>query len=300
MVLSSEMVATVVGSYPARPSRDELMKSYTSKQDPFLSSISAAVEAQISAGIDLVTDGQTRNDMIRLFASGLRGFRIRERITIVADIAYGSQITVADQRYVKSIIPENKALKGIVTGPITLVKSAENQHYSDIYDAVIDTTAALRTEVTELSEICDVIQIDEPYLSVEYPEYADEVINRLIKDIRIPTALHVCGDVSEIAKELVEFDIDILDHEFAANPSLYDVYSEIDHDKRMAVGVVTTKPELESVDTVFNRIKRAYQSFGHDCMVDPDCGLRMLSKEAADEKMNRMVIARDDFKETVS
>ncbi len=297
MVIESEMVTTVVGSYPAKPSNDELMRSYTSRQDPFRNAIKSAVEAQLSAGIQIVTDGQTRNDMIRLFASGLRGFRIRERISMISDIAYRKPITVKDQIFVKEFLPKDKALKGIVTGPVTLVNSVDNEHYSDIYDAVTDAAAALRMEVKALSEVCDVIQIDEPYLSVEYPEYAGEVIDELVRNLDIPTALHVCGDVSKIAKELVDFNVDILDHEFAENPTLYDVYSDIDHNKKMAVGVVTTRAELESIDTIFARIQRAHQAFGSNCMLDPDCGLKMLPKNTASEKMRRIVAARDKFTE---
>ncbi len=300
MDLSSDLATTVVGSYPARPSKAALMDSYRSGCDPFLDSIGTAVEAQVDAGIQIVTDGQTRTDMIRLFASALRGFRIREKVSIVADIAYRKSITVHDQKRVKNMIPEGTALKGIITGPITLVMGADNVHYADTYDAVADTVSALRNEVKALEEVCDVIQVDEPYLSVEYPEYAGDIMKELLKDVKIPTALHVCGDVSDIAKELVNFDVDILDHEFVDNPSLYDVYGDIDHEKRMAVGIVTTRPELESEETISGRIRRAYDTFGPGCMLDPDCGLRMLTKAAADEKLKRMVAARDKFMEEIS
>ncbi len=292
-------MTTTVGSFPALPSKKQFMDAYPKGPDPFETCIREAVNVQLDAGIELVTDGQTRNDMIRLYARGLRGFRIRERISIVGDIAYKGDITVADQKYIRTIIPEDIGVKGVITGPVTLVNSVEDTHYHDTREAVMDTAAALAKEATALAKICDVIQMDEPFLSVEYPEFASEAIEKVFHYMDVPTALHVCGDVSTIAPELVELPVDILDHEFAANPQLFDVYGDIDHPKRMAVGVITTDPEQESVDTVIGRIRRAHEIFGKRCMIDPDCGLRMLESEMAREKLECMVKARDKFMEEI-
>ena len=300
MSLSGKLMTTVVGSYPATPSKEHLMDSYNQGSDPFLDSIREAVLAQIDAGIDLISDGQPRTDMIRLFAGALRGFRIRERVSIINEIQRVKPITVKDQRYVKSILPEDRALKGIITGPITLVKSSEDIYYGDEHQAVADAAAALKQEVDDLTEFCDLVQIDEPILSVDLPEYTRDIINSMVKGLKTPVALHVCGDVTQIAGELVELDVNILDHEFAANPGLYDVYADLDHQKRMAVGVVTTSPEMESVDEIRARIMEAYDRFGQSCMLDPDCGLRLLKKEEAHEKLKRMVKARNMVMEEIS
>lgn len=275
------------------------MSSYPSGPDPFLSSLGDAVNAQVDAGIELVTDGQTRDDMIRLFARGLRGFRSRERITVVSRITYKGGITVEDQRYARSLLPKGVLLKGIITGPTTLIKAVDHSYYGDPYEATMDTARALALEVEELSHVCDVIQIDEPHLSVDHVEYACEAIATVTEGADVPISLHVCGDVSDIASELVEYPVDILDHEFAENPDLFDVYGDIDSEKRMAVGVVTTRDELESEDTVFERISRAYDTFGPTCLLDPDCGLRMLDRHTADGKMQLLVDARNRFMEMI-
>ncbi len=299
-MLDKELITTTVGSFPALPSKKEFMDAYPRGPDPFETCIREAVNAQLDAGIELVTDGQTRNVMIRLYASKLRGFRIRERISIVDDIAYRGNITVADQKYLRTIIPEDTGVKGVITGPVTLVNSVENTHYNDTYEAVMDAANALGREAAALAEVCDVIQLDEPFLSVEYPEFASETVERVFCDIDVPTSLHVCGDVSSIARELVELPVDILDHEFAANPQLFDVYDDIDHRKRMAVGVVTTDSGLESMDTILGRIRKAYDTFGTGCMIDPDCGLRMLTPEIAVKKLEYMVRARNVFMKEIN
>lgn len=292
MKLDDDLITTVVGSYPAKPSKERLSQSYHSKEDPFQESMRKAVRAQLESGVELISDGQTRRGMIDLYAQGLRGFRSKEKLEIVSEISYKDPITVEDQRTVRRIIGGSIGLKGIITGPWTLYKSSEDKHYEDKEEGAMDIAKALKEEAEKLSKMCDVVQVDEPFLSVEYPSFAKELVETVL-NVNVPTALHVCGDVSEIAEELVGYNIDILDHEFAENPDLYDVYDDLSFSQRLAVGVVTTKPNIESMDTVKERIERALDLFGPSIMIDPDCGLRNLEVKTAKKKLERMVEARD-------
>lgn len=286
------LTTTVVGSYPAYPSRQLMIDSYHRGEDPFVQSIEDAVRAQVETGIELVSDGSTRDDMISLFARGLRGFRIKDNIQIVNDIGYKGSITLSDHRLAKSLLPAGRELKGIITGPCTLVMASKDFYYDDRFEAIMAAAKALNEEVRALSQICEVVQVDEPFLSLDMPEYAEEALE-LTLDADVLTALHVCGDVSEVVDSLIEIDVDILDHEFAANPALFDIYAEIDHPQELAVGVVTTEPKVEEVDRVKERIERALELFGPDTMVDPDCGLKNLTSKTAYEKLKNMVIARN-------
>ncbi len=292
MDLERDLITTVVGSYPSVPSKESLSRSRHHMEDPFQESLERAVRAQSEAGIELLSDGQTRKGMVRLFAEGLHGFRIKEKVEMISEVYYRGSITVEDQNRVRSMLSPEQGVKGVITGPWTLFKSSDNRFYDDEKKAVLDIANALKEEAESLAPICDVIQLDEPYLSIEYPDFAREMVETVL-DIETTTALHVCGDVHDIVEGLVEIDVDILDHEFAANPSLYDVYDEIDTEKRMAAGVVTTDPELEDIGTITQRIKRAQEIFGPKAMVDPDCGLRNLTEKKARKKLENMVKARD-------
>ncbi|MFO7791361.1 MAG: hypothetical protein R6W73_00060 [Candidatus Saliniplasma sp.] len=292
MDFNQDLITTVVGSYPVKPPNDSLGRSYFEDLDPFIESIEEAVKAQLDNGIELISDGQTRGGMIEIFADKLKGYRMKKRPEIVSDIEYRVPITVKDQAKIKNGLPDDIGLKGIVTGPWTLVKSSHDLHYEDPKEAVMDTAEALKIEVQELSKVCDVIQIDEPFLSVESSGYAKDALETLLpKDTN--TALHVCGDVTDIAEELIEIDVDILDHEFATNPNLFDVYEDISFPQRLAPGVVTTKEPVEDIKTIKDRIERAVNCFGSEILIDPDCGLRNLRKEVAYKKLNNMVKARD-------
>ncbi|MBS3781585.1 MAG: methionine synthase [Candidatus Thermoplasmatota archaeon] len=292
MDLDKVLITTVVGSFPGKPNKKSMMSSYYEKEDPYLDSLREAVNAQVDAGIELVSDGQTRGGMIEIFAEGLKGFRIKEKIEIISDIEHIEPITLEDIKETRSIIPASTGLKGIITGPWTIVNSVEDQHYDSKMDAVLDTTEALKKEAEILAEYCDVIQIDEPYFSVEFPDYGEECIEK-ITDLDTKTALHVCGDIEHIVEELVEMEIDILDHEFAANPHLYEVFKDLSFDQRVAVGAVTTRPDIEEIEEIKDNINRAYDIFGPKTMIDPDCGLKNLKKETARNKLENMVIARN-------
>ncbi|MFW6196553.1 MAG: methionine synthase [Thermoplasmatota archaeon] len=294
MNIDKELVTTVVGSFPSKPSKESLSKSYFTDIDPYLESLRKAVLTQIDAGIELISDGQTRGNMVDIYANGLKGYRIKEKIEIVSDIEYLSPITVDDQKMVKKIAPDDVGLKGIITGPFTMVKSVKNKHYRSEKDAVLDTAEALKNEVKKLADICDVVQIDEPFLSTEFLGYARDALEMML-DIDTTTALHVCGNVNPFVEDVVEISVDILDHEFADNPSLYDVYQDIDFSQRMSVGVVNTTPRVESIDDIKDRISKAYDIFGPTCMIDPDCGLRDIDFESAKSKLENMVQARDLF-----
>jgi len=286
------LISTVVGSFPSCPSKKSLAASYYEKNDPYLESLRDAVNAQLQAGIELLTDGQTRGSMIEIFAEGLKGFRIKEKIEIISDIEHVRPITVEDTKEMKKIIHDSNGVKGVITGPWTMVNSVDNEYYDDGIEAVVDTAKALKKEADMLAEFCDVIQIDEPYFSIDFPDDGKEIIEK-ISDVKTKTALHVCGDIEPVIEELVEIDVDILDHEFASNPHLYDIFEDVSFDQKIAAGVVSTNPDVEEIEEIKDNINKAYDTFGPKTMIDPDCGLRNLKKDTALKKLENMVIARN-------
>ena len=72
------MFTTVIGSYPL--SYDELGK------DAVLRSVADQLEAEI----DLVSDGQTRYDMVRYFAGNIAGYSYDEKSAITGKIGRGN------------------------------------------------------------------------------------------------------------------------------------------------------------------------------------------------------------------
>jgi 5-methyltetrahydropteroyltriglutamate--homocysteine methyltransferase len=286
---------TVVGSFPASPSGDSLVNDIRNGGDPFLQSIGEAVEAQKSAGIDIVADGQTRNDMIRLFATKLSGIRMKGKPEIIGDIGYRSPITIDDQKYVRTVLGNGCQVKGIVTGPFTLAMSCVDRHYGSRERLARAFAEVLAQEAKALNDVVDIVQVDEPYYSVEFPEYANELITTVFAGVDKSRALHVCGDVGRIFDNLVEFDVDVLDHEFAAHPGLLDSVADIDFGQMIGFGCVRSDDgAVEPVEIILERIKKGIASLGNaTLMIDPDCGLKHVSGEVARQKLANMVNARN-------
>jgi 5-methyltetrahydropteroyltriglutamate--homocysteine methyltransferase len=289
--MPNKPLKTVIGSYPMDFDKIGLV------------AIREAVNDQLKAGIDLVTDGQTRTDMISYFAKSIDGFKggaekpkIAERIGEVHP-----SVIIKDFRMAKMLLPEDKAIKGILTGPVTLAFSStietpeykgfrDEKLYMDIADALLKIGKELEKEGATW------IQIDEPFYSVGAPmELAKRAVEHITAGLHVPVALHVCGDVTKVYKRLVEFEgIDLLSHAFMGFPSNLKVLEKealTSHKKRVGLGCIDTqKVKIESSIEVAALVRQAVEKVGWENLVfHPDCGLRALKRDIALAKLTAMV-----------
>ncbi len=281
------MLTTVIGSYPLKYS--ELGAD----------AIRQAVGDQLQAGIELVTDGQTRYDMIEYFARAIEGYSYDEKSVITGKIGRGKPDEfVEDFRIAKGLAPH---VKGLITGPVTLVFSTrvkapysgyrDESLYIDTADALLDIAQALEAEGAEW------IQIDEPYLSVGAPmTIAQHAVERLASGLHVPVAMHVCGTVGQIVPQLVKWSgLALLSHGFMGDKN-DDVLLSTElkeSDKMLGLGCIDTKtPAAESEEAVSSLIRRALELLPPERLViHPDCGLRMLPREAVKAKLAIMTSA---------
>jgi 5-methyltetrahydropteroyltriglutamate--homocysteine methyltransferase len=206
-----EVKTSVIGSYPVKIDNYQIMKSYFDQSYfTWNKYILEAVNDMIKAGIDIVSDGQTRDPFVNIFFRKLNGCRIRARPEVIDKVEYITTITIEDQNFVKENIPHNKKLIGLITGPYTLSKSCIDFFYNDEKQLAFDFAIALNNEAITLQDYVDIISIDEPFFSINMPDYSKELINTLIKNVRIPIRLHACGDVSKIVPDLLDIPVDIL------------------------------------------------------------------------------------------
>lgn len=292
--MDDEVKTTVIGSYPVRIDNYQIMKSYFDQNIfSWNNIILSAVNDMIKAGIDIVSDGQTRDPFVNIFIRKLKGCRIRDRAEVIEKVEFISPITIDDQRFVRENIPENKQLIGLITGPYTLTKSCVDYFYNDEKQLSFDFADALNNEAIALQKYVDIISIDEPFFSICMPEYSKELIQNLIKNVKIPVRLHVCGDVSKIIPDLIELPVDILSHEFKASPGIFKSFQEYETNKEICLGSVRSdNPNVESVDEIVNHIKYGIEVFGNKIsQISPDCGLRLIPPEVAFQKLQNLVIA---------
>lgn len=305
------MLSTVIGSFPVDLDKPTSFKNKLFNSigfyDPYKIAIKRAVIAQLDAGVDIVSDGQVRGDMVSIFTEHIDGMEIRGALTVInSKISNNSKgISTNDLKYVKKIIneyyngnvPENKGFKGIVTGPSTIIYSSKiESYYKNKNDAIIDLAHELKKEI---NAICDVgvkyIQIDEPFLSTGLVnmKIAKEAIDILTEDVEIPMGMHVCGTLDNVFKDLTKFNLDILDFEFAGNDVNLKILEEnvyLIKNKKIGFGCLDSSVnEVDSVDDVSNLINKGIEIVGKDKIIlSPDCGLRKLSYDVACKKLKVM------------
>ena len=155
------MKSTVVGSYPVElkessSAKDKLLKALGA-HDVYKDAIKSSVIAQLDAGVDIVSDGQVRGDMVSIFTKYIPGMRIEDGNTMIVSkiLRPVQEISVKDLKYAKKVmsdyyggkIPEGKGVKGIITGPNTIVHSSRIQFfYKNREDAIIDLAHSLKHE----------------------------------------------------------------------------------------------------------------------------------------------------------
>jgi 5-methyltetrahydropteroyltriglutamate--homocysteine methyltransferase len=287
--INKVLATTVVGSYP-------VVKGGGIKSlfDPLHSAVETAVSDQITAGIDIISDGQVRGDMIQAFSGKLPGIRGQEVIGKVQPAA--GPITVGDTKYALNKAP---LVKGIITGPSTLAHGLHisTPMYRNKEELALDIASALIVEARSLESAgVTLLQIDEPIFSTGVANLAvgKQAVERITTSVRIPSCMHVCGDLGNAIDDILKINVNVLDFEFSKNPANLALFGTRDLAGRMiGYGCVDSTTEtVESVAEIRKRIEQGVAVFGPGLMlIDPDCGLRMRSRESAFWKLKNMVEA---------
>lgn len=313
------MKSTVVGSFPVEESspssfKDKLMKSF-GMYDPFKQSIKDSVIAQLDAGVDIISDGQVRGDMVSIFTEHIPGMKIEDGNTvIVSKIRNPTQeISVKDLLYAKKVmndyyngnIPEGNGVKGIITGPNTIVHSSRIAgFYKNKEDAIIDLAHSLKFEADAIAKKVKpiYIQLDEPFLSTGMVDMktAREAIGIIKDGLEVPLAMHVCGILKDAFRDISKFDVDILDFEFAGNNVNLGVLEEnasLIRDKKIGFGCIDSSVNtMDSESDVEELVTKAIDIVGKDnLLLDPDCGLRRAPKDIAFSKLKLMNEMKDKY-----
>ncbi len=289
------LLTTAVGSYPP----GEL---------PPKRAIQRAVEDQIAAGIDLISDGQVRADIISLFAAGIPGFRLRSDDTwqLEAAPAIPQQSLAAGDYLLALLLARGRAtVKGVLTGPVTLAFStrlAPGAPYRGSGDPALLLRLAdilARETAALVAAGAEVVQIDEPLLpEVVSSGFDIDLAGQALREVTaiIPfSILHICADVRPIAYELLSMPINAL----SVAGSQVDVLSAFEADDlesadiRLIYGCVDTQaPMPETREVIQQRIERAVEQVGAKRLwLSPDCGLRRYSREDAQELLANLADA---------
>lgn len=191
------LATTVVGSYPVVKG-----SGISSFFDPFKAAVETAVADQVNAGIDIISDGQVRNDMIPLFTARLPGIKGQDVVGKVQPAS--GAITAGDAKYARSKSPY---VKGVLTGPSSIAHGLHigTPMYRNKEELVPDLAAALAVEAKHLEAAgVTLLQIDEPIFSTGVADLAvgKQAIEAIAGAVKIPTCMHVCGGLGNVIDDI--------------------------------------------------------------------------------------------------
>jgi methionine synthase II (cobalamin-independent) len=87
-----DVKTTVIGSYPVDINNMELMKCYFEQKNiSWNKYINSAVKDMIASGLDMISDGQTRDSFVNIFTRKLKGCRIRGRTEVTNKVEYNAK-----------------------------------------------------------------------------------------------------------------------------------------------------------------------------------------------------------------
>lgn len=311
------LLTTVVGSHPKpewlRRSRSLYEDGEIGEQEWQEALDDAArliVNEHERADLDVVVDGEMRRtEMVEYFAERISGYEFNGPVKVWGHNYFDKPSVVeAVERTQPWLLDEftfatdvaSSPVKVPITGPYTLASWSFNEYYEDTAALAQALSGLVRAEIDQLIEAgARYIQIDEPALATTPDDHRivgaclEEIADGLADDVRV--GLHVCyGDYSRIYPELLEYPVDEIDLE-QANQGFdqLPVFEDPPFTKDLALGVVDVHDTtVETVDEIKANIRRGLEIVPPDQLtVSPDCGVKLLPRQVAYEKLCHMVQA---------
>jgi len=274
-----------------------------------------ALEEQVEAGLDLVTDGLVRwYDPVSHLAGKLDGVEINGLLRLFDTNFYFRQPVVRSRPEWKSpLLAEefqfarrkcSRPLKVVLTGPYTLAKLsiAENGQAKSWEDMLEGYTEALAKEVATLAKAgAGFLQVDEPSL-LKHPEDFPKVKQCLTAlaaqkgKAELQLSLYF-GDPAPLYEKLQELPVEVLGLDFTYNPGLVEVIRSTGSSRVLALGLLDGRnTRLEDASSVARQMEGMLAATRSDrAYLNPSCGLEYLPRDRARLKLKHLAVIRDAF-----
>ena len=312
---------TTVGSFPKPPhlerARNRFARGEISEAELRQLERDATIEvirSQEEIGLDILVDGELyRGDMTTYFAELMDGFEISNPVRSYGNRYYRKPVATGRVRRTRPWTVDwwkfaqsqtKKPVKGMLTGPYTMMDWSFNEHYPSREALAMDLAEAIREEAMALAEAgAKFIQVDEPAISVRPEELklAVKALGRAVEGVKAKTITHICyGDFDVIYPALLDLPVDMIDLEMAnSRYDLLDRFRANPFTKEIGYGVLDVHSHrVETKDEVKAGILRGLEVLKPEQMyVDPDCGLKTRTVDEAFAKLRVMVDAVREVRE---
>jgi len=266
------------------------------------------IKIQEDIGIDILVDGEMyRGDMATYFAENLSGFQISGLVrsygnryyrkpVITGKILRPKPVTVDWFKFTQGLT--NRPVKGMVTGPYTMMDWSFNEYYGSRQDAAMALAEVIHKEVVDLERAgAKYIQIDEPAISVRPGEIdlAIKAMAVVTDGIKVKTITHICyGDFAKIYPKILEIPVDMIDLELSNSAlDMLPLMKKHPFTKEIGLGVTDVHTHVvETKEVVKERARQALEVIPREKIyIDPDCGLKTRTVDEAIAKLKVMVEA---------
>lgn len=317
---------TTIGSFPqtaeVRANRKAFRTGEISKEQYIefnKKKIAECIALQEDLGLDVLVHGEfERNDMVEYFGQHLEGYLFTEKAwvqsygtrcvkppVIWGDISRAHPITVDWSVYAQSIT--DKPLKGMLTGPVTILNWSFPREDIPIKQSVLQLALALRDEVLDLEKRgIKIIQIDEAALREKLPlrksdwysEYLDFAIPsfRLVHSgVKATTQIHthMCySEFTDIIPAIDDMDADVISFEASRSDLLIlDSLKKNNFKTEVGPGVYDIHspriPSKEEIKVVLEKILKKVAP--EKLWVNPDCGLKTRQDKEVKPSLKNLV-----------
>jgi 5-methyltetrahydropteroyltriglutamate--homocysteine methyltransferase len=286
-----------------------------------------AILEQEQAGLATVTDGEVRRrHYIWGFLDGLTGIdtanlaKARSRGGRYSDTTEVARIVGPVERKWPVLLPScqfartatTRRLKVTMPGPMTIVDSVADEHYStDRKTLAMKFAAILNAEARELAAAgADVIQFDEPCFNIyleDVEAWGIEALEACMDGVASTRAVHICygyGTPAVLAWKtqntdwghygvtfplLARSSVNQVSVECAASGVDLAVLRELGEKDVMFGAIDVGTEEVETADVVAGRLRRALEHVPAARLFPcTDCGLVPRSREASRGKMRAL------------
>jgi 5-methyltetrahydropteroyltriglutamate--homocysteine methyltransferase len=307
----------LAGRFPPRVRAQELWRvEKNSLEEAQNDATVLAIRAQEQAGLDIITDGETRRESYsNRFATALEGVDIDNPGSaldrsghpnpvprVVGRIRRKHPVEVEDLLFLKKNTA--KQVKMTVPGPFTMSQQAQNDFYKSEEEAAMDYAVAVNAEIGDLFAAgADIVQIDEPYMQAR-PEkarqYGLKALNRALEGVSGVTAVHICFGYAAIIHqrpsgysflpELAGCSCQQVSIETAQSNLDTAILEKLPGKKIMVGCIDLSDMAIETPQKVAERVRKALKHVKPEHVIlAPDCGMKYLPREVAYGKMKAMV-----------
>lgn len=295
-------------------------------EEAFQDGTEIALQDQIAAGVDVLTDGEMRRvDFILSFPKRLRGIRQlpqarrlgpeghdqRAKYAIEAELSAPEGLgTVEEFRFLKQ--RTTAPVKIAVPGPHTLAGRlvADGKLYHNRDEIARALAPIVHRELKELMAVgADFIQVDEPSIAC-YKENVRgfvDIFNQTVEGIRAKIAIHLCfgnfrarpiglRSYLPLFPDLLNVNAQQFVLEFANREMAEaDLWQRYQNNRELAAGVVDIKNQfVEPVETLADRIRLMLRFVSPKRLwLVPDCGFSQTPRFLAFQKLRNLVKAAE-------